>query len=116
MLAFGSDWPAAPLNPMFAIHTAVSRTTAEGMPEEGWSSSERLSLKAAIAACTSTAAYASFDEQRKGSIKPGMLADLVVLEADIFSIPPSMLASTRVSVTIFDGKIVYQKNARILTH
>jgi len=111
-LAFGSDWPSAPLNPMLGLHTAVTRATPENTPEDGWNPSERLALKAAIDAYTSDAAWASFDEQRKGSLAPGMLADLVVLSDDIFDAPASRLASTRVAVTIFDGKIVYRRDGR----
>jgi predicted amidohydrolase YtcJ len=109
-LAFGSAWPNAPLNPMLGLHTAVTRTTPEGLPEDGWYPAERLALKTAIDAYTSGAAYASFDEQRKGTLAAGMLADLVVLSEDIFEAPPSRLASTRVAVTIFDGRVVYRRN------
>jgi predicted amidohydrolase YtcJ len=111
-VAFGTGWPAAPMNPMAAIHIAVNRTTVEGLPEGGWNPAERLPLKRAIDAFTSGPAYASFDEQRKGSLKVGMLADLVVLSTDIFDGPPSRLASTTVAVTIFDGKIVYRHSAK----
>ena len=109
-LAFGSDWPGVPLNPMLGLHTAVTRTAPDGLPEGGWYPGERLALKAAIDAYTSGAAWASFDEQRKGTLATGMLADLVVLSEDIFAAPPSRLASTRVAVTIFDGQIVYRRN------
>jgi predicted amidohydrolase YtcJ len=109
-LAFGSDWPGVPLNPLLGLHTAVTRTTPEGLPEGGWYPGEKLSLKAAIDAYTSGAAWASFDEQRKGSLAAGMLADLVVLSEDIFEAPASRLASTRIAVTIFDGRIVYRRN------
>ena len=110
-LAFGSAWPELPLNPMAAIHTAVNRTTIDGLPEGGWNDGERVSVKRAINAFTSVPAYASFDEQRKGSLKKGMLADLVVLSGDIFENPDAQLAGTTVAVTIFDGKIVYRRNA-----
>jgi predicted amidohydrolase YtcJ len=111
-LAFGSDWPGAPLDPMLGLHTAVTRTTPEGLPEGGWYPSERMDLKAAIDAYTSGSAWASFDEQRKGTIATGMLADVVVLSEDIFEAPLARLASTRVAVTIFDGKIVYQRDGQ----
>ena len=68
-------------------------------------------MKRAINALTSVPAYASFDEQRKGSLKKGMLADLVVLSGDIFENPDAQLAGTTVAVTIFDGKIVYRRTA-----
>jgi hypothetical protein len=109
-LAFGSDWPGVPLNPLLGLHTAVTRTAPDGLPEGGWYPGERLALKAAIDAYTSGAAWASFDEQRKGSLAPGMLADLVVLSEDVFEAPASRLASTRIAVTIFDGRIVYRRN------
>ena len=63
---------------MAAIHTAVNRTTIDGLPEGGWNDGERVTVKRAINAFTSVPAYASFDEQRKGLLKKGMLADLVV--------------------------------------
>jgi hypothetical protein len=109
-LAFGSGWPAGSLNPLLGIHAAVTRTTGDGLPEGGWNPAQRLSLEAAIDAYTSGAAWASFDEQRKGSLAPGMLADLVVLSESIFDAPPSRLARTRVVVTILDGKVVYQRD------
>jgi predicted amidohydrolase YtcJ len=113
-LALGSDWPSAPLNPMHEIHAAVTRMAADA--DEGSQPNERIGLKAALTAYTAAAAYASFDEHRKGSLTRGMLADMVVLTTDIFSTPPSSLISTGVAATIFDGKIVYRKNPRSLTH
>jgi hypothetical protein len=109
-VAFGSGWPRVPLNPLLTLHAAVTRTTPDHLPEGGWYPAERMALKAAIDAYTSGAAWASFDEQRKGTLEPGMLADLVVLSEDIFAAPSSRLASTRIAVTIFDGKIVYQRD------
>jgi predicted amidohydrolase YtcJ len=109
-LAFGSDWPVVSLNPMLGIHTAVTRTSPDGQPEGGWYPAERLSLKAAISAYTADSAWASFDEQRKGTLTPGMLADIVILSSNIFSpdAKPKDLASTRAVVTVFDGKVVYR--------
>jgi predicted amidohydrolase YtcJ len=94
------------------MQAGVTRAGADGLPEGGWSSSERVSLKRAINAFTSVPAFASFDEQRKGSLKKGMLADLVVLSTDIFNTPSVDLGRTSVVTTIFDGKIVYQRNAK----
>ena len=110
-LAFASGWPEAPLNPLAAIHTAVNRTTIDGLPEGGWNDGERVSVRRAINAFTSVPAFASFDDQRKGTLKRGMLADLVVLSGDIFENPDVQIASTTVAVTIFDGKIVYRRGA-----
>jgi predicted amidohydrolase YtcJ len=111
-LAFGSDWPGVPLDPMLVLHTAVTRTTPEHLPEGGWYPDERIKLEAALDAYTSGAAWASFDEQRKGTLAKGMLADVVVLTEDIFEAPASRLASTRVAMTIFDGKIVYRRDSQ----
>lgn len=108
-LAFGSGWPAAPLDPLLGIHAAVTRTTPEGRPIGGWNPAQRLALEAAIDAYTTGAAWASFDEQRKGSLAPGMLADLVILTDDIFDLSPSELAEVRVAMTIFDGTVVYSR-------
>ena len=111
-LAFTTDWPDSPLNPLAAMQIGVTRATPDGLPDGGWSPAERVSLKRAINAFTSVPAYASFDEQRKGSLKKGMLADLVVLSADIFEEPEADLGQTAVVTTIFDGKIVYQRSAK----
>jgi predicted amidohydrolase YtcJ len=110
-LAFGSDWPVVTLDPLMGLNMAVNRTTPEGTPEGGWYPDQRMPLPSALEAYTSGAAYASFDEHRKGTLKPGMLADLVVLSTDIFAAPPSKLLDARVAVTIFDGKVVYERPA-----
>ncbi len=109
-LAFGSDWPVVTLDPLLGLHVAVNRTTPEGEPEGGWSPAERLSLGRAIEAYTRDAAWASFDEHRKGTLERDMLADLVILTEDIFANPTSRLAEAEVAFTIFDGKVVYTRS------
>jgi len=99
-LAFGSDWPALPLDPLAGLRAAVTRPDLQAP--------EQLTLKSAINAWTSGAAWASFDEHRKGTIKPDMLADIVILSTDIFA-GPAKLATADVVMTIFDGQIVYRK-------
>ena len=110
-LAFTVSSPSG-IEPLAAIQAAVTRAMPDGLPEDGWSAAERVTLKRAINALTSVPAYASFDEQRKGSLKKGMLADLVVLSDDIFDLPAGDLERTTVAATIFDGKIVYQRTAK----
>jgi predicted amidohydrolase YtcJ len=105
-IAFGSGWPAAPINPLLGIAEAT-RT-----PDGAASDEVPVSLKAAIDAYTSGSAWASFDEQRKGTIEPGMLADLVILSSDIFKGPTADIAAARVEATIFDGKVVYRRGQR----
>lgn len=109
-LAFGSDWPVMTLDPLKGLHVAVTRTTPEGLPEGGWIPTERLALRKAIEAYTRDGAWASFDEQRKGTLTRDMLADLVILTDDIFSGPASRLTTTEVAVTIADGKVVYRRD------
>jgi predicted amidohydrolase YtcJ len=108
-LAFGSDWPVVPLDPRAGLQVAVNRLSPEAEPPAGWIPSERLRLTKAIDAYTSGAAYASFDEQRKGTLARGMLADIVILTGDVFEAPPERVLDTQVAVTIFDGKIVYDR-------
>ena len=109
-LAFGSDWPVMTLDPLMGLHVAVNRTTVENLPEGGWLPAERLALRKAIDAYTSDAAWASYDDQRKGVLVRDMLADLVVLSDDIFEGPPSRITDAHVMVTIVDGKVVYRRD------
>ena len=108
-LAFGSDWPVMTLDPLMGLHVAVNRTTVEGLPEGGWLPGERLPLRTAIDAYTSDAAWASYDEQRKGILARDMLADLVVLSVDIFEGPSGRITEAQVMFTIVDGKVVYRR-------
>jgi predicted amidohydrolase YtcJ len=110
-LAFGSDWPVMTFDPRVGLHVAVTRTTLDGLPKGGWIPAERLPLRRAIQVYTRDGAWASFDEQRKGTLTRDMLADIVVLSDDIFSAPPARLTTTEVVVTIADGKVVYRRDA-----
>ncbi len=102
-LAFGSDWPVATLEAGQGLWLASTRIQAEKAQDQ------RLSIGEALAGYTKWAAYASFDEQRKGTLAPGMLADIVVLGRDIASAPIGSPTSVPVALTIFDGKVVYEK-------
>src|SRR4029453_4589735 len=95
-LALTVSSPAG-IEPLAPIQAVVTRAMPDGLPDEGWSAAERVTLKRAINAFTSVPAYASFDEQRKGSLKKGMLADLVVLSDDIFDLPAGDLNRTTVA-------------------
>jgi predicted amidohydrolase YtcJ len=103
-ITFGSDWPVAHLAPGQGIWFATTRVHAEGADDQ------RLTIPEALAAYTRDAAYASFEEQRKGALAPGMLADLVVLTRDIVAAPPSARDDLAVAATIFDGRIVFQRS------
>ena len=89
---------------------ASTNTTQDGLPAGGWVPAERLPIRKAIDAYTRDAAWASFDELRKGQLTRDMLADIVVLTDDIFSGPASRLTTTEVAVTIADGKVVYRRD------
>jgi predicted amidohydrolase YtcJ len=107
VVAFGTDWPVAPLNPLYGIYAAVTRETVDGKNPDGWISSEKISVEDAVKCYTLNSAYASFEEKIKGSIEVGKLADFVVLSDDIFSIDPDEIKNVEVEMTIFNGEIVY---------
>jgi hypothetical protein len=109
-IAFGSDWPVMTFDPLIGLHVATTRTTVDGLPKGGWIPAERLPIRKAIQGYTRDAAWASFDEQRKGTLVRDMLADLVILSDDIFSAPAGRLTEAEVVVTIMDGKVVYRRD------
>jgi hypothetical protein len=108
-VAFGSDWAVVSMDPRIGIHTAINRTSLDGTPAGGWIPGQRIPLTAAIDGYTSGAAYASFDERRKGRLAPGMLADIAILSTDIFGAPPERFLDAKVETTIFDGRVVYSR-------
>jgi predicted amidohydrolase YtcJ len=109
-LVYGADWPACiSLDPMRGIHSAVNRRTITGEPPAGWVAEQRITVAEALRAYTVNAAFASFDEGNKGMLKPGMLADLVMLSQDLFRIDPMDIHKTRVNLTIVNGKTVYKR-------
>lgn len=107
-VAFGSDWPVVPIDPRLGLHVATTRTSPDGLPEGGWIPAERMTVASAVDAYTAVGAWASFDEHRKGTLAPGMLADIVVLTSDIFA-PDARLLDTAVALTIFDGRVVFDR-------
>ncbi len=109
VLAFGTDWPVAPINPLYGLYAAVTRRTVDGKNPDGWIPEQKITIEEAIKAYTLDAAYASFEENIKGSIEVGKLADMVVLSDDILTIDPIKIWDVKVEMTIFDGKVVYDK-------
>jgi len=109
MLAFGSDWSVAPMDPIMGIYAAATRRTLDGKHPGGWVPGQKISVPEAIRAYTMGSAYASFDEKSKGSIEPGKVADIAVLSMDILSVDPKEIANARVVMTIFDGRIIYER-------
>ncbi len=108
-IAFGTDWTVEPLNPMLGLYAAVTREFPEGGPEGGWFPDEKITLAQAIEFYTLGSAYAEFQDHIKGSIKVGKLADLVVLDRNLFEIQPKEILNAQVDLTIVAGKIVFQR-------
>jgi predicted amidohydrolase YtcJ len=106
-LAFGSDWPVAPLEPLMGIYAAVTRRTLDNRNPNGWIPEQKISVAEAVHAYTVGSAYAQFNEKARGSLEPGKLADLAVLSQDIFHIDPVQIEKTHVDLTIFDGRVIY---------
>jgi predicted amidohydrolase YtcJ len=107
-LVFSSDWPACvSLNPIRGLHTAVTRRTIEGEPKNGWVPEQKISITQALIAYTQGGAYSSFEENTKGKLLPGYLADLIVVSQDLFLIDPMKTHETKVVMTVFDGRVIY---------
>jgi len=106
-VSFGSDWFVAPPTPLEGIYAAVTRRTLDGANPEGWVPQQKIAVEQALRAYTSEAAYASFEEHVKGMLKPGMLADFVLLDRDITAIPAEQIADTEVLKTVVGGRVVF---------
>ena len=114
VLSFGTDWPGTAaaeyhISPMYGLYAAITRKTMTGEPEGGWFPEERISMEEAIRAYTLNTAYANFEDDIKGSITPGKLADITVLNQNLFKLDPMNLPDVDVLYTIVDGEIVYKK-------
>ena len=109
-LAFGTDWSVAPLNPMLGVYAAVTRETLDGKNPKGWFPEQKLTVAETVSAYTMGSAYAEFQDQEKGSITVGKLADMVILSDDIFSIPPDKIKDVKVMKTFVGGKLVWDSD------
>jgi predicted amidohydrolase YtcJ len=115
ILSFGSDWPGTnasyyTVNPYYTIYAAVTRQTLFGEPSEGWFPEQRLSLTDALKAYTYGSAYGAFEDHIKGTITPGKLADLVILDTNLFETAPDEWLKGEIALTMVGGEIVYQKD------
>jgi len=106
-LTFGSDWTVAPLKPLQGIYAAVTRRTLDDKNPHGWYPGQKISVEQALRCYTANNAYAGFQENKLGILKKGMLADLVVLDENIFDIAPEKINDVKVLRTIVNGKQVY---------
>ena len=107
IVCFGTDWYVAPLNPLLGLYAAVTRRTLDNKNPNGWIPEQKISIEDAIKCYTINSAYAGFEENIKGSIEVGKLADLIVLSDDILTIDPVKIKDAKVEMTVFDGKIIY---------
>ena len=107
-LAFGSDWPVVTINPWEGVQCAVTRQTPDGQPPGGWVPSQRVSLGQAIEAYTLGAAFAGHREKTEGSLEAGKVADLILLDQNLFEIEARKIGKTQVLLTMVGGKAVYE--------
>ena len=108
VLAFGSDWTVAPLNPMEGLKAAVTRQTLDGKHPTGWHPEQKLTLDEALHAYTVGSAYAEFADHVKGTLTPGKLADVVMLDRDLYQIDPAEIDQAKVLLTLMDGQVVWE--------
>ena len=110
MLAFGSDWPVAPLDPLPGIDAAVNRRTLDSKHPGGWFPEQRITVAEAVRAYGWGSAYAGFQEAEKGTLAAGKLADLAVLGRDIFDpAERDRIGETKVELTVVGGKVVFER-------
>lgn len=105
----GSDAPVVSFNVLENIYSAVTRKDLNGFPEGGWLPEEKLTVDEAVRLFTINGAYASFEEDIKGSIEVGKLADIVVLSEDIYTIPEDRIKDVEIEMTIIHGEVVYSR-------
>jgi predicted amidohydrolase YtcJ len=110
-VAFGSDWFVAPPTPLEGIYAAVTRRTLDDKNPDGWVPQQKIGVEDALRAYTVTAAYASFEEGRKGTLERGKLADIVILDRDLTKIPPETIRDARVTHTIVGGNVIHHEAA-----
>jgi predicted amidohydrolase YtcJ len=108
VLAFGSDWFVAPMSPLIGIYAATTRRTLDGKNPNGWIPEQKISVKQAVHAYTVGSAFAESQDDIKGSIAPGKLADFTVLSADIFAMDPVQIEDVKPVMTVLGGEIVRQ--------
>jgi hypothetical protein len=108
VLAFGSDWTVAPLDPLQGIAAAVTRRTLDGKHPGGWVPEQKISVEEAVRAFTVGSAYAEFAEGMKGTLASGKLADFVMLDKDIFKVAATKIESAKVVLTVMDGSVLFE--------
>jgi len=106
----GTDVPVEPINPIASFYASVSRKTLKGLPEGGYEPEQKMTREQALKSYTLDAAFGAFEEDIKGSINVGKLADFTIYDQDIMTVAEDKILETKVMMTIFDGKVVYVNN------
>ncbi len=111
-IAFGSDWFVAPPTPLEGIYAALTRRTLDGKHPGGWVPEQKISLEQALRGYTAAGAFAGFEEDTRGTLTPGKLADFVVIDRDLFAIPAEQIREARVDLTVVGGRVVFERGAQ----
>jgi hypothetical protein len=107
-IANGSDFPVESANPMWGFYASITRQDHDGAPGGGWRPGERMTREQALRSWTLDAAYAAFEENEKGSLEPGKLADFLILDTDIMTAEPRAILNAKARMTVLGGEIVYE--------
>jgi len=106
----GTDAPVEPLNPVACFYASVTRRTLKGEPKEGFEPAEKMTRAQALKSYTLDAAYGAFEEDLKGSVAVGKLADFTVFSQDLMTVPDDSILHTAIAMTIVGGKVIYTNN------
>jgi predicted amidohydrolase YtcJ len=108
-VANGSDFPVEDANPLWGFYASVTRQDHDSSPAGGWMPGERMTREEALRSWTQAGAYAAFEEDRKGVLAVGKMADFAMLSGDIMEIAPLDILKTKVTMTVLDGEVVYRR-------
>ena len=111
-LAFGSDWFVAPATPLEGIYAAVTRRTLDDKHPRGWIPEQKITVEEALRAYTTGGAYASFEENEKGTLARGKVADFVIIDRDLTRVPSETIREAKIMMTVVGGRVVHDDLAR----
>ena len=112
VLALGSDCPVVDNNPFYAIHRGCTRVHDDGLPEGGWNPSEKLTVAELLKGYTIGSSYSVSREEELGTLEAGKLADIVIVDRNLFAVSPEEIRNAKVEMTIMDGEIIYEEGKK----